>query len=247
MSEPVQVRVFGSDSEDLDLDFDTHDVPSLVTALLARCLRDSAGHARTADHWWALPLGERIALLLTILEAGDASDLELVLDCAACAERIEVALPLRALVEHQRAARPEVEARRDGRTIRLRRPTGEDLQRWSTELRSGDTAAFVQALIVDGERELDAEWLTVIEAALADSDPLVDFKVVTRCPACDAPHEADVDLQPLICRRLKGAQSTLLDEIHRLALAYHWSEAELVAMPAGRRGQYLARLDRLGQ
>jgi hypothetical protein len=36
----------------------------------------------------------------------------------------------------------------------------------------------------------------------------------------------------------------LLDQIHRLAANYHWSEQEILALPKQRRTAYLRRLDR---
>jgi hypothetical protein len=34
----------------------------------------------------------------------------------------------------------------------------------------------------------------------------------------------------------------LLDAVHQLARAYHWSEREILALPRERRRQYLARV-----
>ena len=40
-----------------------------------------------------------------------------------------------------------------------------------------------------------------------------------------------------------GARAArLLDEVHLLALSYHWSEAEILALPSDRRQDYLKRI-----
>ena len=37
--------------------------------------------------------------------------------------------------------------------------------------------------------------------------------------------------------------ASLLADVHRLAWHYHWSEAEILALPRGRRAHYLALID----
>lgn len=43
---------------------------------------------------------------------------------------------------------------------------------------------------------------------------------------------------------MKSRSARLLNEIHRLATAYHWAEAEILRLSAGRRLAYLLRIER---
>ena len=71
-------------------------------------------------------------------------------------------------------------------------------------------------------------------------DPLVDFTVSCCCPACGAPNEVAVDLEALALTSLLGRQRALLQEVHRFASRYGWTESEVLALPPARRARYLA-------
>jgi hypothetical protein len=55
--------------------------------------------------------------------------------------------------------------------------------------------------------------------------------------------QAEVDLEALALVRLRAVQRKLVDAVHRLALAYHWTETEILALPSWRRERYLALID----
>ena len=87
---------------------------------------------------------------------------------------------------------------------------------------------------------LSAGDLARIEAALDEVSPWVVTEVAGSCPACGATHP--VALDPYVVMR--GSASELYDEVHTLAWHYHWSEAEILALPRVRRQLYLSRVDR---
>ena len=64
------------------------------------------------------------------------------------------------------------------------------------------------------------------------------------CPFCGTQAGYTVNLIETVIRRLRGIQQTLADMVHRLALRYHWSEAEIFAVAPWRRDKYLALIDR---
>jgi hypothetical protein len=43
---------------------------------------------------------------------------------------------------------------------------------------------------------------------------------------------------------MRRSASELYDEVHALAWHYHWSEAEILALPRVRRQSYMSRVDR---
>jgi hypothetical protein len=54
----------------------------------------------------------------------------------------------------------------------------------------------------------------------------------------------EVDVAALTLARLAAVQRRTIEEVHVLARRYHWSEAEVLAVPPRRRARYLALLDR---
>lgn len=238
---PHAMRPFGH-AADLDLDFGAGDRPGLVTSLLAQC-----DERRDAGYWWAQPVGARTAALLRLVALTEGcTGVPLTARCAAaaCGEAYEFELPLQALLEGGADGAP-VSVNLDGRrAVTLRRPTGHDLRQWHDARPASRAEAVRQmldALVLDRRVDMDDE--TRIAASIAAMDPLVDFTVSCRCPACGAVAEVPVDLEALALARLAARQRTLLREVHRIASCYGWTEAQVLAVPPARRARYLELIE----
>jgi len=235
----VRLRAFGRTRADLDVDF-AAPRPSVVEQVLGACCEP----ALDGDALAALPISVRIRALLRVA-ARDAAEADLVVTCPAptCGEQLEISLPLERVAEDPERVPAAIEV--GGRQVRV--PTGRDQRRLAeVDGGAGVRRAFVAGLLPAGEALDDAE-LPAIEEALAWADPLVDFFVAVTCPACGDAIDSAVDLEGLALERLARAQLALLEDIHRLAEAYHWTEEQVLALPPRRRAWYLARLERSGR
>ena len=89
-----------------------------------------------------------------------------------------------------------------------------------------------------------AEDMALIETAFEETCPDIADAVSAACPSCQAAIEARIDPLQFAFPR----PQTLLREIHAIAATYHWSEAEILALPSSRRAAYadLIRADRKG-
>ncbi len=85
--------------------------------------------------------------------------------------------------------------------------------------------------------------LAALSAAMEAADPLVAFSVRTTCPQCEQPAEIAVDLEAVALSRLRQHQRALVRTVHVLATRYGWSEAEVLAIPARRRSEYLRLIE----
>jgi hypothetical protein len=106
---------------------------------------------------------------------------------------------------------------------------------------------MVRTLLLHDNDDVDArgelprdEWLDSVEEAMEEHDPLINFKLRVKCPACETTNLVAIDLEDLSLRGLRDAQRRLLTSIHRLAAHYHWSEQQIFAVPSWRRAQYLS-------
>lgn len=232
------LRAFGT-LADLDLDFASGDRPHLVTELLTHC-----GAHSEAAFWWAQPVSLRTAALLQITALTEQlSALPFSAECTLCGERFEFDLGLTELVAGQ-DFQPELHIEVHGQALRLRRATGTDLREWRAARPAN--AQQAQQLMLDSlllEGEVAAEQLPELSAAIAQADPLAAFAVACQCPGCGADREVDIDLDAAALSRLQHRQRALLREIHTLARHYGWSEAQVLAIPASRRAQYLALIE----
>ena len=88
----------------------------------------------------------------------------------------------------------------------------------------------------DAVAALSPEQIETIDVALDGAAPEVADTIALTCPDCDAVSKARID--PLAYAF--PSADPLLRDIHRLSRAYHWSEADILALPTQRRRRYVA-------
>jgi hypothetical protein len=81
--------------------------------------------------------------------------------------------------------------------------------------------------------------IDALGSAMAEHDPQSDVSLEARCPACEGALTVNFDVADYVWRRVATAGRELIFDVHQLAAAYGWSEAEILAIPAGRRHRYL--------
>jgi hypothetical protein len=125
-------------------------------------------------------------------------------------------------------------------------PTGREQQAW---WQAGDVSADAMARRLvfgddDGAEDeaLSSDWIEALGAQLAQHDPLTALELQAACPACGAQARIPLDLEAELLARLHARQRHTLLNIHRLASAYHWSEAAIMRLPAWRRRFYLMQV-----
>jgi hypothetical protein len=217
--------------------------PALDAALQALAL---AWPATPPARWPALDAGRRDALLLELRRTLFGERLQAESACPACGERLEFELGASVLAGARVPLAPAEElpplAVQVGTvTHRWRRPGSDDL------LAAADAAALMRRCRLDDSAVPDAScedpaWQQAFGDALAADDACVDPQVALVCPACHAAWEEAFDIAHFLADDLRAAGRRLLDEVHVMALGYHWSEREILELPAARRHHYLRRL-----
>lgn len=250
------LRPFGRDTDDLDIDFDLPSRSQLVTQVLQRCAHDSAGRSLTGERLSQLEVGTRVKWLLRILAHSGTDSLALALTCAnpTCQQTMEVELRLGELLALQEQAMQDTELEVELGDIRLtlRRPRGSDQLDWQARTLGDERQANIALLVslLVGERtQLDAQSfgerdLRLVDEAMQSFDPLVCFSLTVECPYCEEQHGYSLDLLEVVLGRLRNVQARVLDSVHRLAYHYHWDEGQILAMPEWRRQRYLTLIER---
>jgi hypothetical protein len=230
------------------------------TALLLRAVAEIDGSTPDADAVNALTLGDRNRLVFAALAATYGVPESLVTRCPGTGCGAPVDLPLDSAffigARCPRAASEEhrIVAAIDGRQIgiRFRVPTGHDVAASVLEARDDPSRAARRLLErcllgVDGAgaAEIDRHRDTIamaVESAMEMLDPMAEVVLQTRCPECGGPVIGNLDPLSLIVEAM-DRHGGILPEIDRLARAYHWSEADILALPATRRRHYLALIE----
>jgi hypothetical protein len=237
--------------------------PGAASAFLARCLmRIGDYHDPDRGHVAALTRGDRQHLALHLRARMFGEGISLVVPCPnpACRALADMDLDIPSLAPERVVPVPEsITVETPDGTALLREPTGADdelLERLGPE--GGDrrrrAALLWSRLVLDlGGRgpmgpeawlALGAETRGAIGLALAEQGSALDLAFLAPCPSCKALLEIELEPIDLLARELRLGEGRLLTEIHCLAWYYHWSEADVLALPRARRWRYLELLTR---
>lgn len=212
--------------------------PDCLTDLLAdaveRCADRPADRATLA----ALCVADRQWLLLHLLRAWQGDALWLSSVCPRCGMRLDHGLQRSAIpVKPAGSGFPFTEVELGARRLALRVPTGADQSAVAALDGTGAARALARRCLLDDGAavELDDDALRAIGVALEAVAPELASTLQVCCAHCGLAHEVDFDP----CAIEPAAPDALFDDVHTIALAYHWPERDILALPRERRQRYL--------
>jgi hypothetical protein len=203
--------------------------------------------AGAVDSLARLSIGRRDAALLRLRAATFGLKVDGLSDCPSCGEVLDVSFLTDAILvdapalevvsvvvgEYQVEARPATGAdvaaivsERSGVDPRLRL-----FSRCIASARLRD-----QAIPVD---ILPEEVLTAVEDALLAADPQAEVLLDLACPSCGHGWSVPFDIGTFFWAEIGTRARRVLEEIHRLASAYGWTEREVLDLGPARRRAYL--------
>jgi len=220
------------------------------TPLRGAALLQLAGTDEDEDQCAALPLGEAARRLLELHARRFGRTLSCVAECPACGTALEADCDAHTLAA-QASSQPAGDSRcvaAAGFAARVRLPSMLDL---AQAARTRDVAearrvllerCVIEAIHDDtpcAAADLPQEVTFAIAAALEDADPLADIGLAFQCPACDTAWTATLDPARFVLAAVERAAQAVMLDVHALALAYGWTEAETLALGRARRRAYL--------
>lgn len=191
------------------------------------------------------PLGMRNAAIMRLRQQCFGDALPAWLDCPECGERMEFELDP-AMLPPAPTTRP---APFDVAGLRFRVPSSRDLlgTLHTSDPEQAAIALLRACLDPDGGAEGEATELAALIDPVGDAmdaiDPWADLSLTMPCPACGTGVTASLDVAAYFWDELDRHAGRLLDDIHRLASAYGWSEADILDLSHTRRAAYLARIN----
>jgi hypothetical protein len=220
------------------------DRPAAEAALYLAALEAPGASFEECAH---LGIGQRDMALAGFYAELFGRQLELAATCPECRARLDVSLSTDALlIEPDPNADPRIEI--GGRLFRVRPADSGDLAAIAAiaDSEAARKQLALRCLVpAEGEDvpdELSETEVDAVAAALVAIDPASDFYVSLTCFRCKAAWDASVDIARILATEIVIEADTLMDDIHDLALAYHWSEEAILALAPVRRRAYLQRL-----
>jgi len=211
------------------------------------------------DELAALGIGERDARLFELRALTFGPRLDGFTPCPECGERLEFTFDAAAIRDRSLtpSAEAEFEFEANGYALRFRLPNSRDL----AAVAVCDDVAAARRLLAErcvvrasgaeqtavcshtGQTEVRPTFSEDVIAQLAeridqcapDAELTLDFV----CPSCGNGWQAPLDIAAFFWAEIAAEARRLLREVHLLASAYGWREAEILAMSARRRQAYL--------
>lgn len=192
-------------------------------------------------------MGRRDASLLQLREALFGTRLVSVTNCSRCRARLELEFAttdIRASFTQDKELETRFAAVDGDYVIRFRLPNSSDLRalailpdrdqllwRCVLESKHNQQPCSTESL----SPEVRAEIIRQMEAA----DPQANVQLVLRCVECENEWPAAFDILSFLWEEIDRWALRMLREVHVLASAYGWREAEILALSPQRRQRYL--------
>jgi hypothetical protein len=205
-----------------------------------------------AEHVADWSIGQRDAALLGLRERQFGPNLASRTSCPECGEQVEFQLQCGDLVQSAPSSGAGLLRAEWGEwKTAFRLPAGSDLQALDPQAAPEHNRRLLlsrcmhslhrggEAVAVD---ELPPELGTLIAARMAEADPHAELRLDLTCLACAHRWQALLDVVSYFWTELHGWAVRLLRDVHTLASAYGWAEADILALPARRRELYLGFL-----
>jgi hypothetical protein len=226
-------------------------VSARMTALLARCaLALGSLTPPSTDTLRLLTVGDRAALALKLRALSYGARMDGALRCPRCDARLDLDLNAESLLlPPLTAPAPVYEVALEGVRVMFRLPTGDDESVTAgMSVDEGERELLRRCIvrIEPPDAALSEPLLDAISQAMLDCDPQAEMVFEMDCPECGAGFSARFDPEAFLLREIEQRGRQVYREVHTLALAYHWSEAEILALPHPRRQMYLSLLDEGG-
>lgn len=220
-----------------------HPLDRALTILAAACPELSW------DELAALSVGQRDARLLAVCEQTSGPRLEGFVECPRCAEDLEFGVAVADLRAPDPGTSEEAwELSVGDLSLRFRLPNSRDL---GAAAGCADPVAarglLARRCVLQASRdglpvapdELPAGAVSTLGERMVEHDPQAEVLLDLRCPACEHRWEALFDVASFLWEELATQAERLMREVHALAVAYGWSETEILDLNVRRRRSYL--------
>lgn len=227
---------------------DRQDAAARAVHLLSAAFPEKRG-----EELWRLSLSQRNECLLGVRERLFGSKLDAFSECLNCGAQLEFTLNAGALrgAGFVAASDTEFGLEAEGYALRFRLLDSLDLRAAAA---APDVSAarrlLAERCVLAAHRgaeavtaaELPDAVIERLAARLAECDPQAEVLIDLACPACERSWQVPFDIASFVHTEISAQARRLLREVHALARAYAWHEADILAMSARRRRYYLEML-----
>lgn len=194
-----------------------------------------------------LTVGQRNSRLLMLRQITLGSLLQCFVKCPHCSEALEFSIDIEALRQPETTAR-EFALSLDDFDVSFRLPNSLDLvtiascadvetghhfllERCVESVQRNDQPVAVTAL--------SEQVILAVAQSMVEHDPQAEMRLAMLCDACQHSWSTIFDIVSFFWTEIEAQAKRLLREVHILAKAYGWREADILALSSARRQCYL--------
>jgi hypothetical protein len=199
-----------------------------------------------------LSIGERDSYLLDLREAMFGSQLDCLTACPECGERLEFTLKVSDIkANYYKGYSDDLSLEEGDYKIHFRLPNSIDLAAFSgyQDIESAKELLLKRCLLKAYRKneeipigELPRDLVDLTELRMPQIDSQSDVRLDLSCPSCGRKWKTIFDIVSFLWSDMEAWAQRILYEVHILASAYGWREADILSMSARRRQFYLGML-----
>ena len=215
-----------------------------VLTLLAAATDDDS-----TDQLAQLSLGQCDERLLTLREWTFGPQLSALSACPSCDETLQFEINAAAIrVAPGSEPRETIELTQGEYQVRFRLPNNLDIIELDPNADNQENRAHLLKRCVLSARHakasiaaevLPSEVVLALADRMAQADPQADVQLALACPQCGHSWHSVLDIASFFWSEINAWARRLLNDVHTLASAYGWHEAEILSLSAARRQAYL--------
>lgn len=200
-----------------------------------------------------ISIGERDARLLQLREWMFGSRLPNTANCPECSERVEWETEVRTI----RFQKPDLTSsikifnlEVGGFNIKYRLPNSLDVARAAFGTHKSGLEKILLECILEVEHgqddfnvvDLPEKVLEALNHQMGEEDPQADIRILLNCPTCAHKWEAPFDIVSYFWLEIDNWAMQILKDVSVIAMAFGWSENDILNMSRQRRQLYLSML-----
>jgi hypothetical protein len=207
----------------------------------------------SADELARYSIGRRDRALLGLRERLFGFRFVAAATCLACAQEIELDFTAADIRSAPVAETDEFHSfQLDGYALNFRLPTCEDLASLTPNASAREGRSQLLQRCVTGTQtmgrpasvaDLPEKVTAALSERMAQLDPQGDIKLTLTCPKCSHEWLSPLDIVSYLWREIHAWAGRTLREIHLIATAYGWREADILALSPRRRQTYLELIE----
>lgn len=228
--------------------FELKTLAEQVTLILSRALDNIAGLPASDERVRTLSHGDRLFLMIQLQARLDPSPQWLTANCQHCEERIQFQIEPQTMPVKPAGNRfPQTSISLSTGNLKIRVPNGADEEKLAYYADSEQSALKLllpelisSTIHEDTINSLTRDDLELIDKTLDEMSPQPATSVSIECPYCSFQQQVSIDHFHWVSQ----SSQQLDEEIHTLALNYHWSEKDILDLSRNRRKHYLQLIQR---